>query len=53
MRQIVQTDERIDEAERRLKTESLATTGQRIVIVSGTRIGQPGETNFMKLHKIG
>ena len=52
MRQIAQTDERIDEAERRLKTEGLATTGQRIVILSGTRIGQPGETNFMKLHKV-
>jgi pyruvate kinase len=53
MRQIVQTDERIDEAERRLKTEGLAITGQRIVILSGTRIGQPGETNLMKLHKVG
>jgi pyruvate kinase len=52
MRQIAQTDERIDEAERRLKTEGLATTGQRIVILSGTRIGQPGGTNLMKLHKI-
>ncbi len=52
MRQITQTDERIDEAERRLKTEGLATTGQRIVILSGTRIGQPGETNFMKLHTV-
>jgi len=53
MRQIAQTDERIEEAERRLKTEGLATTGQRIVILSGTRVGQPGETNFMKLHKVG
>jgi pyruvate kinase len=53
MRQIAQTDERIDEAERRLKAEGLGTTGQRIVILSGTRIGQPGETNFMKLHKVG
>ncbi len=53
MRQIAQTDERIEEAERRLKTEGLAATGQRIVILSGTRIGQPGETNLMKLHKIG
>jgi pyruvate kinase len=53
MRQIAQTDERIDEAERRLKTEGLATTGQRIVILSGTRIGQPGETNLMKLHTVG
>ena len=52
MRQIAQTDERIDEAERRLKTEGLATTGQRIVILSGTRIGHPGGTNLMKLHKV-
>jgi pyruvate kinase len=53
MRQIAQTDERIDEAERCLKTEGLATTGQRIVILSGTRIGQPGQTNLMKLHEVG
>lgn len=50
MRQIDQTDERVEEAERRLKAEGLATTGQRIVILSGTRIGQPGGTNLMKLH---
>ena len=52
MRQIAHTDERIDEAERHLKTEGLATTGQRIVILSGTRIGHPGGTNLMKLHKV-
>ncbi len=52
MRQIDQTDERIHEAERRLKAEGLAKTGQRIVILSGTRIGQPGGTNLMKLHEV-
>ncbi|MBM4133757.1 MAG: pyruvate kinase [Nitrospira sp.] len=52
MRQIDQTDERVEEAERRLKAEGLATAGQRIVILSGTRIGQPGGTNLMKLHDL-
>ena len=52
MPQIPATDERVNEAERRLKAEGLATTGQRIVILSGTRIGQPGGTNLMKLHEV-
>jgi len=52
MQQITQTDERIDEAERRLKTEGLVKPGQRIVNLSGTRIGQPGRTNLMKLHEV-
>jgi pyruvate kinase len=48
MQQIAQTDERIHEAERRLKAEGLVKPGERIVILSGTRIGQPGGTNFKK-----
>jgi pyruvate kinase len=52
MAQIAQTDERITEAERRLKAEGLAKAGQRIVILSGTRIGWPGGTNLMKLHEV-
>ncbi len=52
MPQVVQTDERVREAERRLKAEALVTTGQRIVILSGTEIGRPGGTNLMKLHQI-
>ena len=52
MPQIPQTDERINEAERRLKGEGLVKPGQRIVILSGTRIGQPGGTNLMKLHEV-
>ena len=52
MLQIDHTDERMREAERRLKAEGLASKGQRIVILSGTRIGQPGGTNLMKLHEI-
>ncbi|HXF92732.1 MAG TPA: pyruvate kinase [Nitrospiraceae bacterium] len=52
MPQIDQTDERVDEAERRLKAEGLVKTGERIVILSGTRIGQPGGTNLMKLHEV-
>lgn len=53
MQQIDQTDERVHEAERRLKAEGLVKTGERIVILSGTRIGQPGGTNLIKLQKIG
>ncbi len=52
MIQIPTTDERVSEAERRLKTEGLVTAGQHIVILSGTRIGQPGGTNLMKLHEV-
>jgi len=52
MPQIAQTDERVREAERRLKAEALVTTGQRIVILSGTEIGIPGGTNLMKLHQV-
>jgi pyruvate kinase len=52
MQQIDQTDERVHEAERRLKTEGLVKPGERIVILSGTRIGQPGGTNLMKLQEV-
>ncbi|MBA5867790.1 MAG: pyruvate kinase [Nitrospira sp. CR1.3] len=52
MQQIAQTDERVNEAERRLKAEGLVKPGQRIVILSGTRIGHPGGTNLMKLHEV-
>jgi pyruvate kinase len=52
MQQIAQTDERIHEAERRLKAEGLVKPGERIVILSGTRIGQPGGTNLIKLQEV-
>ena len=51
--QIDATDERVREAERRLKQEGLVIAGQRIVILSGTVVGQPGGTNFLKLHEVG
>jgi pyruvate kinase len=50
---IEQTDARVEEAERRLKEEGLVKSGERIVILSGTRINQPGGTNLMKLHEVG
>jgi pyruvate kinase len=50
--QIDQTDDRVDEAERRLKSEGLVKTGEKIVILSGTRVGQPGGTNLIKLHEV-
>jgi pyruvate kinase len=53
MPQINQTDDRVREAERRLKAMGLVAPGQRIVILSGTVIGQPGGTNLMKLHEVG
>jgi len=30
----------------------LAKTGERIVILSGTQIGQPGGTNLIKLQEV-
>lgn len=52
MQEIAQTDERVHEAERRLKTEGLVKAGERIVILSGTQIGQPGGTNLIKLQEV-
>ena len=52
MQEIAQTDERVNEAERRLKTEGLVKSGERIVILSGTSIGKPGGTNLIKLQEV-
>jgi len=52
MQEIAQTDERANEAERRLKTEGLVKTGERIVILSGTSIGKHGGTNLIKLQEV-
>ncbi len=52
MPQIEQTDARVEEAERRSKSEGLVKTGEKIVILSGTRVGQPGGTNLIKLHEV-
>jgi pyruvate kinase len=52
MEEIKHTDARVEEAERRLKAERLAKTGDKIVILSGTRVGQPGGTNLLKLHEV-
>ena len=50
--QIEHTDARVNEAERRLKSEGLVKTGEKIVLLSGTRVGHPGGTNLMKLHEV-
>lgn len=50
--QIAHTDDRVEEAEQRLKSEGLVKGGEKIVILSGTQVGQPGGTNLMKLHEI-
>ncbi|MEW6544692.1 MAG: pyruvate kinase [Nitrospirota bacterium] len=52
MPRIMQADERVFQVERRLKEERLAAAGDRIVILSGTLVGQPGGTNAMKLHEV-
>jgi pyruvate kinase len=49
---IERTDERVEEIERRLKEEGLAKSGQKLVILSGTVMGQRGGTNVMKLHEV-
>lgn len=49
---VEQTDDRIREAERRLKAEGRAAPGQRVVFLSGTQVGQRGGTNFIKLHDV-
>lgn len=52
MPQIQQTDTRITETLRRLTRAGLLKTGEKIVIVSGTRVGQPGGTNLVKLQEV-
>jgi len=52
MAQVAQIDEMVHELERRLKAEKLVASGQRIVILSGTKLGQRGGTNLMKLHEV-
>lgn len=52
MTPVEQTDDRIHEAERRLKAEGLASSGQRIVFLSGTQVGRRGGINLMKLHEV-
>lgn len=50
--QIEHTDDRVEEAERKLKAEGLVKGGEKLVILSGTQVGQPGGTNLMKLHDV-
>ncbi|GKS57587.1 pyruvate kinase [Nitrospira sp.] len=52
MMPIDQTDTRVDEAVRRVKGEGLVKTGERVVILSGTSIGYPGGTNYLKLQEV-
>ena len=53
MPQLAQTDARVDEAERRIKADGLVKAGEKIVILAGTRVGQPGGTNLIKLQEVG
>lgn len=46
------TDDRIREVEKRLQHEIMVRPGDRIVVISGTQLGRPGGTNFLKLHEV-
>lgn len=50
--QLEQTDRHITATLRRLTRGGLLKAGEKIVIVSGTRMGQPGGTNFIKLQDV-
>jgi len=53
MPRIDEPDARVREVERRLKELRLAAEGTKIVILSGTLVGQIGGTNVMKVHQVG
>lgn len=53
MPRIAEADARVHEVERRLAEQALAATGARIVILSGTLVGQIGGTNTLKVHEVG
>ena len=41
------------EMDRILKSEGLAETGDRVVVVYGTPLGSPAHTNTIYVHQIG
>jgi len=53
MKPIHDTDQRIQEAEKLIKQEGLADTGDRLVILTGVQSHDPGGTNIMKIHEVG
>ncbi|MDE3226659.1 MAG: pyruvate kinase [Nitrospirota bacterium] len=53
MQRIAEADARVHEVERRLAEQALAKPGARIVILSGTLVGQIGGTNTLKVHEVG
>lgn len=52
MARVQDPDERVRAVEQRLMEETLAKTGDCVVLLSGTVTGQLGGTNAMKLHRI-
>ena len=52
MARVQDSDERVRAVEQRLREETLAKTGDCVVLLSGTVTGQLGGTNVMKLHRI-
>jgi pyruvate kinase len=50
--QVDDTDERINQAQDRLKNVGLLTPGQLIVIVTGERLGHAFGTNLVKVHLV-
>ncbi|HMM60070.1 MAG TPA: pyruvate kinase alpha/beta domain-containing protein, partial [Candidatus Rifleibacterium sp.] len=53
VKDIRNTDEMIAMAEKTLKELGIAESGDVIVIVAGVPLGVKGNTNLMKLHRIG
>lgn len=49
---VAQTDDRVREAERRLTTEGLAASGDKLAIVTGAQASHPGGTTLLKLHAV-
>jgi pyruvate kinase len=52
MARVQDPDDRVHEAQHRLMEETLAASGDCVVFLSGSIMGQLGGTNAMKLHRI-
>lgn len=46
------SDQMVDYVARALRREKIVKPGDRIVVTAGTPIGQPGTTNFLKVHEV-
>lgn len=46
------TDQMVEYVARALRREGVVKPGDRIVVTAGTPVGQPGSTNFIKVHEV-